>query len=389
MEEIKNLRETAKRIKEAIEKKEKIILFGDSDLDGAASVLILEETIKNLGGEVSLVYFPDRETEGYGIGERALSFLKPFSGAVLILLDCGISNFKEIEEAKKENFFVIVIDHHEVLDKLPPADLIVNPKQPGDSSPFKVYSTAGLVFKLSEILLEEKMNSILRKNFLELVCLATLADLMPEVEENKEMIRSGLENLENSWRPGIKVFLEIGENQPTSQREFAFKIISALQAARVNDHLNEGYLLLKESDEKKAKELAEILLQESYKKQKKVKEIVQEIERRVAKKIGEPIIFEGDQNWPSFLTGPIASRICNKFQKVTFIFQIGSEESTGAMRAPKNFDGLSLMKSGSEFLLSFGGHPQAAGFRIKNENLEKFKKILIENIKNEKNNSLH
>ena len=135
--EIKNLKRAAGRIKRAIKNKEKIILYGDADLDGAASVIILKESIKNLGGKVARVYFPDREKEGYGLNQKALNLLKKEAPALLILLDCGISNFKEIKLAKKLSLKVIIIDHHEVLEKLPEAEIIIDPKQPGDKYSFK------------------------------------------------------------------------------------------------------------------------------------------------------------------------------------------------------------------------------------------------------------
>jgi len=136
--EIKNLEKAAQRILEAIKKRERILIYGDSDLDGVCSVIILKETIKNLGGKIDAVYFPEREVEGYGISEKGLISLKKFSPALFISLDCGISNFKEIEIAKNYGFFVIVIDHHQVLDELPKADIIVDPKQRDDQYPLKI-----------------------------------------------------------------------------------------------------------------------------------------------------------------------------------------------------------------------------------------------------------
>ena len=131
MNEIKNLKKAADRIKKAIKSKEKIILYGDADLDGTSSVVILEETIKNLGGKVTTAYFPDREKEGYGLNEKALDYLKPIAPALIITVDCGIGNFKEVKIAKKIGFEVIVIDHHEPLDSLPEASIVVDPKQKG------------------------------------------------------------------------------------------------------------------------------------------------------------------------------------------------------------------------------------------------------------------
>ena len=241
--EIKNLKKAAQRIEKAILNKEKIILYGDADLDGVASLLLLKEAIQNLGGQIAAVYFPDREEEGYGISKKALERLKEKAPALFVALDCGITNFEEISLAKKLGFEIIVIDHHEVLDKLPEAEIIVDPKQKSDKYPFKELATVGIVYKLSEILLGE-MSEMLKKSFLELVALATIADCMPKENENKIMIEEGLLSIEKSWRPGIKAFFEERsfENYDTSHK--VSKLISLLNVRDVQNQLPASYRLL-------------------------------------------------------------------------------------------------------------------------------------------------
>lgn len=380
---IKNLIKAGNRIKKAIQKKEGIILYGDNDLDGVASVIILKEVIKNLNGEVTTIYFPDREKEGYGINERALEYLKKFSPALFITLDCGISNFKEVDLAKKMGFEVMIIDHHEVLEKLPAAKIIVDPKQKGDKYPFKYLSTAGIVFKLAELLLKNKMTEGLRRNFLELVALATLADLMPLEEENRAMVDEGLISLENSWRPGLRAFLNISEiKNQVSNRLLAQKIISALGTSEKKDNLPESFLLLTSSDPQEAEILAKDLLERSYQKHRRIQEITNEVEERFLKKLKEPIVFEGDPSWPLVLLGSVASRICQIYKKPIFLFKKMEKESRGTVRTPPGQNAVEMMKNCSRFLVTYGGHPQAAGFTIKNENLEKFKTCLIKSYAN-------
>jgi len=376
--EIKNLKRAAGRIKRAIKNKEKIILYGDADLDGAASVIILKESIKNLGGKVARVYFPDREKEGYGLNQKALNLLKKEAPALLILLDCGISNFKEIKLAKKLSLKVIIIDHHEVLEKLPEAEIIIDPKQPGDKYSFKNFATAGIVFKLSELLFGKKISQQLKESFLELAALATIADMMPQINENEILIEEGLNSLKRTFRPGLKVFQEINNNlKYRSIKEISQRIISALNSSETKEHLNEAYLLLTSTDKRVAEILAKNLLENSYQKQMRIREITEEVEERVFKKISEPIVFEGADSWRLFLLGSVASRICQKFQKPIFLFKKKEKESLGAVRTPSDINGVEAMKGCSKLLKTFGGHPLAAGFTIKNENLEKFKTCLI------------
>lgn len=377
--EIKNLKKTANRILKAVKNKEKIIIYGDADLDGAASVIILKETLKNLGSREPVIYFPNRGKEGYGINETALSFLKKEAPALFIVLDCGIGNFEEVVRAKKMGFEIIIIDHHEILEKLPEALIIVDPKQKGDEYPFKELAAAGILFRLSQIMLAKKSGESLKRGFLELAALATLADMMPQVGENKILTEEGLRSLESTFRPGLKVFFEMNSLQPfSSVRQIAQKIISALNAPSASDHLNQTYLLLTTPSPQEAKNLATTLLEKAYQKQAKIREITEELEEKILKKMEEPIIFEGDSFSPLILTGPIASRICNLHQKPTFIFERGLKESQGAVRMPKDLNGVQALIKCKEFLKTYGGHPRAAGFKLENKNLEKFKTCLIE-----------
>ena len=376
--EIKNLKKAAERIIKAIKNQEKIIIYGDADLDGASSVIILEESVKNLGGKVSAIYFPNRESEGYGINEKALDSLKKFSPALLIALDCGIGNFKEIKLAKELGFEVIIIDHHEVLEKLPGAEIVVDPKQKGDKYDFKELSATGIVFKLSQLLFENNFNYSLQQNFFELAALATIADMMLQEAENKVIIEKGLASLENSWRPGIKAFFETefikdcgNLNQKVS------KIISILNVREVENNLPSNYRLLTISSIKDAKIMIERLIEKNILRKQKINEILEEVKERITKKTESPLVFEGDSLWELSFLSPVASIICHEYQKPAFIYKIGKKESQGTVRVPKGLNGVEAMKASERILETFGGHAPAAGFRIKNENLEKFKENLI------------
>ena len=161
MTEIKNLKKAAQRIKKAVAGKERIILYGDSDLDGVCSVIILQETLLSLGGNICALYFPDREQEGYGITKTALAQLKVHAPGLLISMDLGITNFEEIRQARAMGFEVILVDHHEILDALPEADIIVDPKQPGETYPFHGFAACGLTLRLALMLLSKEASPAL------------------------------------------------------------------------------------------------------------------------------------------------------------------------------------------------------------------------------------
>jgi len=387
MQKIKNIEKAAERIKKAVQNKERIILYGDSDLDGISSVVILEEAIKSLGGHIDVAFFPDRENDGYGINLRALDMLKDRVPALLITLDLGIGNLKEIDIANEMGFEVIVVDHHESLFGLPKASIIVDPKKESDSYPFKGLANVGVTFNLCMELLGESgsqpVSQNLKNSFLELAALGTIADMVPQVEQNQEIIEQGLRSLKNTFRPALRAFLDILGDGKVFEESLP-KIISALNAAESVNFENESYLLLTCPSIPKCKEIAEVLLSKNRFKQTLVKNITQEVERRISKKSDEPIIFEGDPSWKLTLAGSVASTVCNKYEKPAFIFKKMDKESCGSVRNPKGTNSVDAMKECDAFLMTYGGHAQASGFRIKNEHLGKFEKSLNDFFKKEK-----
>jgi single-stranded-DNA-specific exonuclease len=376
--EIKNLKKAADRIKAAVENKERIILYGDADLDGTTSVIILDEAIKNLGGQTSAVYFPNRETQGYGINQAGLNFLKKYAPALLVSLDLGIGNIKEVEIAKKMGFEVIIVDHHEILDSLPKAKIVVDPKQKGDRT-FKGLANVGITFKLVELILGDKMTENLRKNFLELVALATIADMMPREEENEIFITEGLRNLEQTWRPGLQAFFETGyfDLLPLSQK--VAKMIQVLNTRDVENEEPASFRLLTNHSLEECKDMVRRLLAKAEQKREKIDKISQDIEKRMH--LASPLIFEGDTEWEFYYLSAAASILSQKHKKPTFLYKKLQDESQGTVRMPTGGNAVAMMKKCKKYLLTFGGHPMAAGFRVKNENLENFKTCLLKQLK--------
>lgn len=378
---IKNLEKVAERIKKAVLNKERIILYGDSDLDGISSVVILEETIKNLGGEISAVFFPDREVDGYGVNAKALDILKDKAPALFITLDLGIGNVKEVEIAKKLGFEVIIIDHHETLNGIPDTPLIIDPKQKDDNYSFKGLANVGVTFRLCEEILGDKISENLRNSLLELAALGTISDMVPQTDENQKIIEEGLRSLKNTFRPALRAFLDILGEGYVFQGALQ-KIISALNAAESINYKNDSYLLLTSPSIDKCREIVQDLIDKTNYKQQKIKEITQEVERRITQKSQSPIIFQGDQAWKLTLAGSVASIIAQRYEKPTFIFKKGDTESCGSVRSLKEgYNSVDAMKTCEDFLITYGGHAKASGFRLKNENLEKFEKCLEEYFK--------
>lgn len=369
------MEQAAQRIKKAVNSQEKILLFADADLDGISSTILLEESIRSLGSKVFLVYFPDREVEGYGLNKTALEYLKQYAPALLITLDCGIGNFEELKTAKTFGFEVIVLDHHEILDKVPEDGLVVDPKQAGDDFPFKKMATAGIVFHLTKILLGEKFSLALEGSFAELTALATLADLMPEQADNEIFIDKGLRSMLNTFRPGLRAVLKVIGKSGIPFRQLVQKMVPILNITDIKDHLTEGYILLTAVSEEKALVLARALQEKSQQRYSLIIQMTEEIEERISDE-DKPFIFQGDKQWLQVSTGAVASRLCNRYKKPVFVFKIGSSTSRGSVRTVKTVDSVEALKSCSCFLETYGGHPQASGFTVKNEHIEELRKCL-------------
>jgi len=375
MQKIKNIQLAAERIKKAVQNKERIILYGDSDMDGISSVVIVEEAIKNLGGHVEYCFFPDRETDGYGLNLKALEMLKDKTPALLVTLDLGIGNIEEVDAANKMGFEVIIVDHHETLFAVPKASIIVDPKQKDDDYPFKGLANVGIAYNLCIELVGENTSQSLKNSFLELAALGTIADMVPQIEQNQKIIEEGLRSLKDTFRPALRAFLDILGDASVFSDSLP-KIISALNSAESKDFINESYILLTCSDKRKCKDLAEELLGRNQYKQVQIKNIVSEIERRISQKPNMPIIFEGDPSWKLTLAGAAASIICNKYEKPAFIFKRMDKESCGSVRNPHHVSSVDAMKLCNDILITYGGHSMASGFRVKNENLQEFEKRL-------------
>jgi len=374
---IKNIEKAAKRIIKAVKQKETIIIYGDSDLDGISSMVILKETIDNISKFNNVLAFSPVRNEGHGLSFQTLDFIKSKANSGLIItLDCGITNFEEIKEAKESGFSVIVIDHHRPLENVPEADIVVAPKQKGDETTFKEYANVGLTFKLAKEILKEKMSPMLEQSFLELVALGTISDMMIEEGENKEWIEKGLESIQMSQRPAIRaIFSILNPMNFSSKRDMVSKVNSALNSSSIDGHIHKAYLFLLESDFDKALETAKDLIEESNTKQKEVASLTEELIEKISKE-DSSIIFEGSYVWKGEYLGAVASRLSNYFDKPVFLYKKGEKISRGTVRMPKGMDAVKAMDSCKELLITFGGHAPAAGFTVDNSNIDKFEKCL-------------
>jgi single-stranded-DNA-specific exonuclease len=203
--------------------------------------------------------------------------------------------------------------------------------------------------------------------------MATIADMMPKTEDNEIIIAEGVEFLKSSWRPAIQVLFGLKNFRSLDTLQRVYRVNSLLNARDMENNFPASYRMLMSKTKEEAKILAEKLFEKDVQRRERIKEIKDSLESKVGEENNSPLIFEGDSSWEVSFLGIVASIEIHKYKKPVFLFKKGDEESQGGIRAPDNFNVVEAMKSCADLLLTYGGHPQAGGFRIKNENLEKFK----------------
>ena len=374
-----DMEKAVERIGKARENKELVAIFGDYDADGVTSSAIIKETLDNLEIE-SVVYIPDRKLEGYGMNFSAVEDFKKQGVRLIITVDCGITNYEEIEKADEYGIDVIITDHHHIPNIVPKACAIINPHQKNSSYPFPDLAGVGVAFKLVQAIYQkffpEKIEQL--KWMIDLVSIGTVADCVPLLEENRTMVKFGLIVLSKTKRPGLlELFqvarLDINENNIPDAHNISFQIAPRINAAGRMDHANTAFNLLRESDRVKARSLALELEGNNQARQKETGRIVEEI-RILANNMfkDKKFIFAVGEHFPIGIAGLSAGKISDEFNKPTAILNKGENESSGSFRSIPQVNIIETIEKCSELLVRFGGHSQAAGITIKNENLNKF-----------------
>ena len=360
---MKNLNKVAEKIKEA----ESIVLYTDSDLDGVTSGLIAKKTLEQIGKKSS-IFFTNKEDRGYGLGVESVEMISDEAPGLLITMDCGISDFEGVKIAKEKGFDVIILDHHKPHERVPEASVLVCPKLFDDE--FKERPNAGIILELSEILLGEK-----KPEFIELTALAIFGDMMPHEGPNAEVLFEAKSNFPATC--GTEAFMKIMNlEEPLSLFQ---EMSPILNVTKMVSGTPEAFLFFLTKETEYAKGIAQKMIND-YKERK---EKVEKIKNSLLKEQGdEEIVFAGNGEWPSFILGKIASQLVSELDKPVFVYRTKGDIAQGSVRVPKGIDAVEAMKSAEDLLENYGGHPPAAGFTIKIENLEEFESKLISYFKN-------
>jgi single-stranded-DNA-specific exonuclease len=290
-------------------------------------------------------------------------------------MDLGISNFKEMLLAKQLGFTVIIVDHHEILDKLPKANIIVDPKQPSDPYPFKGLAACGVTFFLACELLGKRMAHSLKGALVELAALGTIADMMPQTDDNILILEEGVARLFSSWRPGLQALFDVVGIDQGNLRDKLGHAISVLNVRDIKDGLPGAYRLLVTPSLESAQDIAKELVEKNKVRQDTIYAIVKEVKKRIGVS-DSAMIFEGDPSFEYVLLGGAASVLSRDYGKPVFLYKKKRGESMGSVRAPAGYNTVTAMKGFAKNLVAYGGHAPASGFRLKTQNLSKFKTYL-------------
>ncbi len=360
---------------------EKIAIYGDYDVDGVTSTGLVYSILKRLGWDVEY-YIPTRLEEGYGVSKVAIMELFNKSIKNILTVDCGITSFEEVAYANFLKFKVMITDHHDVQDKIPEAEAVVNPKRPDDHYPFKGLAGVGVAFKVMDALLTKLGNPIELNEYLDLVTLGTVADIVPLLGENRLIVRRGIPYLAKTKRVGLKKLMKISgiELEHLQTHDIGFKIAPKLNAVGRLSSAETALRLLITEDPAEANKLANHLMNQNHKRQSIENSIYLEAEKMIQQNpdIAEaPVLVLAKKGWHPGVIGIVSSRLTAKYYKPTLMISIDEENiGRGSARSIEQVNIMDLFSSVADNFEEFGGHPMAAGFTISADNIDRLREDL-------------
>ncbi|MBE2221395.1 MAG: single-stranded-DNA-specific exonuclease RecJ [Anaerolineae bacterium] len=365
------------RIQQAIENEENVVVYGDFDADGVTSTVLLTQALRGLGMMTQQVrpYIPDRVDEGYGLNKEALTKIKEeFEADLVISVDCGIRSVAEVVHANEIGLDMIITDHHSLGPELPPATAVINPKRPESTYPETMLAGVGIAYKLAQALCQTMPERVAfdLADLLDLVAIGTVADLAPLLGENRLLVAEGLTVLNNARRPGVMSLSRIARLTPgqMSAESIAFGLGPRINAAGRLAHAYDAARLLAVNNTIQADQYASRLDQLNRERQRITADLSAKAEAMVTP--DAPILIAADTDFISGVVGLVASRLADTHYRPAIVIEKGEEESRGSCRSIPEFHITEALDEVADLLVRHGGHAQAAGFTVTNENLDEF-----------------
>lgn len=365
------------RIQQAIMNGEKIVIYGDYDVDGITSTALMYETLEELGAEVEY-YIPDRFKDGYGPNMEVYKRLIDEGVSLIVTVDNGVAGYEAIDYANQHGVDVVITDHHELPETLPDAYAIIHPRHPEGDYPFGELSGVGVAFKVAAALLEE-----LPQDVLDLVALGTVADLVSLTGENRILVKYGLQLLQQTMRPGLQSLYKVaGIEVPTITEEtIGFSLAPRLNALGRMENGSLGVELLTTLDGERAEELAKTTNQLNIKRQEEVNKIVEEAVAQLANKSENHLVnVVARNNWHEGVVGIVASRLVDMTGKPSLVLSIDEKTgiAKGSGRSIEAFQMFDALDSHRDILMKFGGHHMACGLSLDKKKLSDLQQVVDE-----------
>ena len=374
------------RIIEAINKNEKIMIYGDYDVDGITSISVLQKFLKEREVEVSS-YIPNRLEEGYGLNKEAIKGIYDKGYRLMITVDCGISAIEEIEYANSLGITTIITDHHEPLEELPKALAVIDAKRKDNKYPFNQLAGVGVVFKVIQALgiklgLDEKEYL----KYLDLVCVGTISDIVPLVDENRVIAKLGLKLVNVTKNLGLRCLLEAAGYKTIDSNTVSFGIAPRVNACGRMGHETEALDIFLSDDINEVRNLTEKLNEYNITRQETEKNIVKEALQLIEtnKENEKSAIVLGHNGWHHGVIGIVSSKITETYFKPSILVSFEDGAAKGSGRSIPGFDLHEALCKCSNFLEKYGGHEMAVGLSLKEENFESFKQELVKIAKESK-----
>ena len=364
------------RIEKAIESKEKVIIYGDYDVDGITSITVLKKFLKDCGLEVDY-YIPNRLNEGYGLNKNAIDKINSENYSLIITVDCGISGIEEIEYANSLGIETIVTDHHEPMDILPKAIAVIDAKRKDNKYPFKSLAGVGVVFKLIQALgMRRNMDENSYLKYLDIVCVGTISDIVPLVDENRVIAKLGLMLVKVTKNPGLRALLNASGYKEINSNTISFGIAPRINACGRMGFEKEAVNLFLTNNIVEANSITENL--NKYNRER------QDIERRIFEEALAKIEKDGlenknsivisSENWHHGVIGIVSSKITEMFFKPSILLCLEDGIGKGSGRSIPGFDLHEALTNLSDYLDKFGGHEMAIGLTVSESKIEDFKR---------------
>ena len=362
------------RIIKAVNNKEKIMIYGDYDADGITSVSVLKKYLNQIGLETG-EYIPNRLNEGYGLNKEAILKIYNMGYKLMVTVDCGISGLEEVEYANTLGI-AIITDHHEPAEQLPNAIAVIDAKRKDNIYPFNQLAGVGVVFKLIQaISIKLNLDEKEYLKYLDLVCIGTISDIVPLVDENRVIAKLGLKLIEQTKNIGLRTLLNIANFKKIDSNAISFGVAPRINACGRMGAQEEALKLFLTEDKQEALKIAKNLVKFNQERQNTEKQIfedvIQEIEKNNDKE--KKCIVLAKENWHHGIIGIVSSKVTEMYYKPSILICLEGDMGKGSGRSVSGFDLYNALSKCNNYIEKFGGHSMAIGISIKKENFEKLK----------------